>query len=148
MQAHGHTPPHAAGCVVYRHDERGGPLILMIKDQYGYWTLPKGHLEPGESAEAAAAREVLEETGVGGELGPLVGEISYPVTSRRGERYIKRVVFFLMRARTAEIVPEAGEGISEAGWLPPDEALARIGYQDMRELLGRAVSLIRGQPTG
>lgn len=134
--------PHAAGCVVYRHDAAGGPLILLIKDQYGFWTLPKGHLEDGEEAPAAAAREVEEETGVSGALGPLVGQISYPVVTKKGRRYVKRVAFYLMRADGERIVPQAEEGISAAGWYPPQEALALNGYADMRPVIVRAVELI------
>ena len=136
------TSPHAAGCVVYRFGEGGAPLLLLIRDQYGRWTLPKGHLERGEPASAAAVRETLEETGVAGELGALVGEISYPVTNRRGETYTKRVAFYLLRADGSAVTPQADEGISDAGWFPPDEALARNGYEDMRGLLRRAIELI------
>jgi 8-oxo-dGTP pyrophosphatase MutT (NUDIX family) len=49
-----------AGCVVYRRDGAGAPLVLLIYDKYGRWTLPKGHLEPGETEQAAAVREVFE----------------------------------------------------------------------------------------
>lgn len=136
------TRPHAAGCVVYRLGEVSAPLVLLIQDQYGRWTLPKGHLERGEAAHAAAVRETLEETGVAGELGAPVGEISYPVTNRRGETYTKRVAFYLLRAASGEVTPQADEGISDAGWFPPGEALARIGYEDMRGLLRRAIELI------
>ncbi|MEN9938421.1 MAG: hypothetical protein RLZZ387_5000 [Chloroflexota bacterium] len=136
------TPPHAAGCVAYRRDAAGAPLVLMIEDQYGRWTLPKGHLEPGEGAAEAAQRETEEETGVSGELGPLVGEITYPVTRRSGETYTKRVAFYLLRAAGDALALQAEEGISAAGWLTPEEALARNGYEDMRGLLVRAVELI------
>lgn len=136
------TLPHAAGCVVYRRDGAGAPLVLLIKDQYGFWTLPKGHLDPGESAAEAAVREVCEETGVAGELGPYLGEVTYPVTGRRGERYIKRVAFFLMLAHAEAVTPQAEEGISAARWYPPQEALARNGYRDMGAVLRRAVELI------
>jgi 8-oxo-dGTP diphosphatase len=134
--------PHAAGCVAYRYGADGAPLVLMIKDQYGRWTLPKGHLERGESAPDAALRETYEETGVSGELGPFVGEVTYPVTTRSGERYIKHVAFFLLHARSGEVTPEAAEGISAAGWFAPAEVLARNGYEDMRPLLERALEVL------
>jgi 8-oxo-dGTP pyrophosphatase MutT (NUDIX family) len=146
MTAEADALPHAAGCVVYRYDTSGAPLILMIRDQYGHWTLPKGHLDPGEGAAEAAVREVREETGVSGALGPPLGEISYPVTSRRGETYVKRVAFFLLRASSEQLTPEAAEGISAAGWYPPRVALARNGYEDTHEVLSRAVELIAAEP--
>src|SRR5262249_17291528 len=61
------SPQRAAGCVVYRYDGRA-PLVLLILDKYGRWTLPKGHLKAGEREEQAAMREVLEETAAPGTL--------------------------------------------------------------------------------
>ena len=53
----------SAGGVVVRHGD-GGPLFLLIRDSYGNWGFPKGHLEDGEAPEAAALREVVEESGL------------------------------------------------------------------------------------
>lgn len=137
--------PHAAGCIAYLRGAGGAPLVLMIKDQYGRWTLPKGHLEAGEDAPAAAERETLEETGVAGDLGPFVGEISYAVTTRRGERFTKRVAFYLLRAAGSDARPEQAEGISAVGWFAPAEALARNGYDDVRQVLRRALEMIAAE---
>jgi 8-oxo-dGTP pyrophosphatase MutT (NUDIX family) len=128
----------AAGCVVYRYDEAGALKILLIHDKYGRWTLPKGHLHDGESEPDAAAREVLEETGVTGVLGALIDRISYTVRGKRGEARPKQVAFFLMRAASAAATPQADEGISAAEWFAPDAALAQIGYPQVREVLARA----------
>lgn len=130
-----------AGCVVYRYAADSSPLILLIYDKYGCWTLPKGHLDPGEHEEDAAAREVREETGISGELGALIGRIDYQVV-KRGEQHDKQVAFFLMHAANHAIVPQADEGISAAGWFPPDEALARSGYPQVSDVLTRAIEKI------
>ena len=132
----------AAGCVVYRHDATGAPLLLLIHDQYGRWTLPKGHLEAGESEQTAAVREVLEETGLSGELGALVARIVYTVRSKRGMERLKQVAFFLLRADNSEAHPQAEEGISAAEWFAPEVALARIGYPQVRDVLARAVTML------
>jgi 8-oxo-dGTP diphosphatase len=132
----------AAGCVVYRDDGAGGRLILLIHDKYGSWTLPKGHLEPGEDEQAAAIREVFEETGIMGVLGPLVATIAYEVLTRKGERRDKRVTFFLMRAAMAEIIPQADEGIGAADWFMPAAAAVRIGYPQVRDVLVRALQML------
>lgn len=133
--------PDAAGCVVYRYDERGQPLILLIHDQYGKWTLPKGHLDDGERVEAAAVREVREETGMTGELGAFVGAITY-VVQKKGKPYQKRVDFFLMRTGDGEAVPQAAEGISAVAWFPPAEAQMRAGYDQIRSIIARATEMI------
>ena len=132
----------AAGCVVYRYDPTGTPLLLLIHDQYGCWTLPKGHLEAGESEQAAAVREVLEETGLSGELGALVIRIVYTVRSKRGLERLKQVAFFLLRADSFEARPQAKEGISAAEWFAPEAALARIGYPQVRDVLARALTML------
>jgi len=132
----------AAGCVVYRHDSAGAPLLLLIHDQYGHWTLPKGHLEAGESEQAAAVREVLEETGLSGELGALVAHIVYTVRSKRGLERLKQVAFFLLHADGSEARPQAEEGISAAEWFTPEAALARIGYSQVRDVLAQAVTML------
>ncbi|MGB9754087.1 MAG: NUDIX hydrolase [Roseiflexus castenholzii] len=133
--------PDAAGCVVYRYDERGQPLILLIHDQYGKWTLPKGHLDDGESAAEAAVREVREETGVTGEVGAFVGSVTYMV-QKKGKPYRKRVDFFLMHADGGDAVPEAEEGISAVAWFPPHEAQMRVGYHQIRDIIVRATKII------
>lgn len=133
---------HAAGCVVY-WDDGAGARFLLIRDPYGRWTLPKGHLEGEESEREAAGREVAEETGVTGEVGAPVGEIRYAVTTKRGS-YEKRVMFFLMRADTTALAPQTSEGISAAGWYPAPEALRMIGYDQVRDILARAVDMLGG----
>jgi len=130
----------AAGCVVYRY-EGGTPLFLLIHDQYGRWTLPKGHLKPGESEADAAVREVLEETAIEGRLGPLVGRLSYPVV-KNGKPRQKEVAFFLLRADAGQAHPQADEGISAADWFAPEAALALVGYPQVRAVLMRAIEML------
>jgi 8-oxo-dGTP pyrophosphatase MutT (NUDIX family) len=132
----------AAGCVVYRHDPTGAPLLLLIHDKYGRWTLPKGHLEASESEQDIALREVLEETGVVGELGALVARIVYTVRSKRGLERPKQVTFFLLRADSFDVRPQAEEGISAAEWFAPEEALARVGYPQVRDVLTQAITML------
>ena len=132
----------AAGCIVYRHDSAGAPLLLLIQDKYGRWTLPKGHLEAGESDQDAAVREVFEETGLAGELGALVARIVYTVRSKRGMELLKQVTFFLLHADSPEARPQAEEGISAAEWFSPEQALARIGYPQVRDVLTQAIGML------
>jgi 8-oxo-dGTP pyrophosphatase MutT (NUDIX family) len=129
----------AAGCVVYRRDG-ASLLILLILDRYGRWTLPKGHLEPGESEEQAAAREVYEETAVAGALGPLVARIAYTIT-KNGRPRAKQVSFFLLHAAASRVAPQ-DEEVAAVEWFAPDEALARIGYTQVREVLEQAIEMM------
>jgi 8-oxo-dGTP diphosphatase len=133
-----------AGCVVYRHNQAGAPLVLLIYDKYGRWTLPKGHLEAGETEQDAAVREVFEETGLTGELGPLIARIGYTVLSKRGRPRTKQVTFFLMLAHGFAARPQQDEGIAAVEWFAPDVALGQIGYPQVREVLARALDLLAG----
>jgi 8-oxo-dGTP pyrophosphatase MutT (NUDIX family) len=134
--------PHdyAAGGVVYRLIE-GAPRILLIRDRYGRWTLPKGHLDPGETNEQAALREIAEETGVRGQIVRHVADITYQV-SKKGLRRNKTVAFFLVAALSQELSLPDDDEIQAAEWLAPDEALARIDYAQVRAVLAQALPLI------
>lgn len=133
----------AAGAIVYHYNaESSTPSILLICDQYGHWTLPKGHLNPGETEEAAAQREVLEETGVTGELGAFVERISYTV-HKKGGSFPKQVAFFLMRTESQHVTPQAEEGISAAEWFAPADALARVSYPQVRSVLAHGLSMLQ-----
>lgn len=131
----------AAGCVVYYHDHDGQIKILLICDQHNNWTLPKGHLEPGEAEPEAAEREVLEETGVRGALGPLIGRIGYGI-QKRGRPFRKEVAFYLMRADSPNCTPQIEEGISATAWFTPDQALAIADYASVREVIAEALRLL------
>jgi 8-oxo-dGTP diphosphatase len=148
MSKSNNPAPHArraAGCVVYFHGRDGAPQYLLIKDPYQRWTLPKGHLEGDESDADAAVREVWEETGVRGELEDQISKIVYGYTYK-GRPVEKRVVFFLMRATTTEVTPQSSEGITDAGWFTSDQAIAMIGYDQVRDVLARAVAILESEP--
>lgn len=130
----------AAGGVVYRRAEGGDFSVLLILDGYGKWGLPKGHIEPGETPEAAAIREVEEETSLRGlRLGGLLRTIDWHF---RSERCLIRKVchFYLIEAPEGDAVPLEAEGISACEWLPPGIALERISYANTRTVLDAAVA--------
>jgi 8-oxo-dGTP pyrophosphatase MutT (NUDIX family) len=128
----------SAGGVVVRSNG-GAPEVLLIRDPYRNWGLPKGHLEAGEDAAAAAVREVREETGLHRiELGPELGSIDWYF--RQEDRLVHNFCsFFLMRWLDGEAIPEVSEGITECVWLPPEEAMARVTYDNAREMIRAAV---------
>jgi 8-oxo-dGTP pyrophosphatase MutT (NUDIX family) len=77
----------AAGCVVWRRVADGIEVLLVHRPPpHDDWSLPKGKLEPGERHRDAAVREVHEETGVRGDLGPELGEVCYPLPSGADKR--------------------------------------------------------------
>ena len=133
----------SAGGVVYRLDG-GRPLFLLIRDSYRNWGFPKGHLEDGERAEAAALREVREETG----LAAL--EVRAPIETIdwyfrfRGRLIHKVCHFFLMETDRSETSPQRAEGITACRWAPFEEAHAAISYANARLVLERAQAIVAG----
>ena len=129
----------SAGGVVYRW--RGDvAYVLLIRDAYGHWGLPKGHLEAGESPEAAAVREVEEETGLGDlSLGPLLLTIDWFFRSRR-KLIHKYCHFYLVESPSGEAVPQLDEGITECIWLPLQHAMDQISYSNARDVLSVAAA--------
>ncbi|HEY2896719.1 MAG TPA: NUDIX hydrolase [Gemmatimonadaceae bacterium] len=135
----------SAGGVVYRV-EGGRPLFLLIRDSYRNWGFPKGHLEKRELPEAAALREVSEETGLGdlvvrAELATIDWHFRF-----RGKLIHKICHFFLMESENGATSPQREEGITACKWVPIDEALTLISYANAREVLQRAAEMVGGAP--
>lgn len=135
-------PILSAGGVVCCTDAAGEVLVLLIQDKQGVWTLPKGRLETGESEATAAQREVGEETGIVCAIGPLVQRVQYPIY-KNGAWRDKTVAYFLACAAYAAPTPCAAEGIGAAQWVAPAAALPLIGYAQVREVVRRALDLLK-----
>lgn len=107
---------------------QGAPHVLLIRDPYEKWGLPKGHAENGEAVHDTALREVSEETGLTDlELGPELVTIDWRFRAQ-GKEIHKFATFFLMFSAHGDPVPEAAEGITGAEWVRLDEAHERISY--------------------
>lgn len=100
--------------------------------------LPKGHPDGNESAEAAATREVREETGVEAELIGKLGEVHYWYQRKR-KRVFKRVAFFLFEYRSGDLADHDHE-VEEARWIPLVQAARTLTYAGEREMVVRASS--------
>lgn len=100
--------------------------------------LPKGHLDPGETAEQAARREVAEETGVDATLVSELGDVCYRY-ERRGRPVDKMVRFYLFRYLSGDLGDHDHE-VEEARWVTFADALAQLTYPGEREIVQRVLS--------
>ncbi|MBA3411731.1 MAG: NUDIX hydrolase [Geodermatophilaceae bacterium] len=132
----------AGGLVV--DAERDVPAAALIGriDRKGrlLWSLPKGHIESGESPEDTAVREVAEETGIVGEILAPLGVIDFWFVAD-GRRIHKTVHHFLLRAVGGTLSDEDVE-VNEVAWVPLEELSARLAYADERALAERAPRLL------
>ena len=132
----------SAGGVVVRI-ERGNPLFLLIRDSYKNWGFPKGHLESGETPDAAALREVSEETGLAdlrlrGEIDTIDWYFRF-----RGRLIHKVCHFYLMESESTITCPQQDEGITACRWEPFERASELVSYENARTVLHRAHELVR-----
>ena len=122
-------------------DELTAALIGRV-DRRGrmMWSLPKGHIETGETAEQTAVREVAEETGISGTVLAPLGKIDYWFVSE-GRRIHKTVHHYLLRSIGGELSAEDYE-VSEVAWVPLHELPRRLTYSDERRLARMARGVI------
>lgn len=131
----------SAGGVVVRLGE-AEPRFLLIRDGYGHWGFPKGHLERGERADTAALREVMEETGLR-QVSVLASIAAIEWRFRfRGRLIQKHCQFFLMESPAGETRPQKAEGITDCRWATIDEAQALLDYENARGVLTQAGAMV------
>jgi len=120
------------------------PLGALIgrTDRHGrlLWSLPKGHIEQGETVEQAAVREVAEETGISGVIMGELGTIDFWFVAE-GRRIHKTVQHYLMRATGGEL-SDADVEVAEVAWVPLPEISGRLAYPDERGLVDTAGRLL------
>ncbi len=119
----------AMGLLIGRIDKRGRTL----------WSLPKGHIEPGESPEEAALREVLEETGIKSTITRSLGVIDFWFMAE-GKRIHKTVHHFLFAEKSGKLQPQLSE-VDEVKWFPLEDIAKTLAYPDERKLIQRSGDL-------
>ena len=118
------------GALIGRTDRQGRLL----------WSLPKGHIEAGETAEQAAVREVEEETGIAGEILAELGTIDFWFVAD-GRRIHKTVRHYLLRRVGGEL-SDADVEVDEVAWVPLSEIRGQLAYPDERGLVDTAGRLL------
>ena len=136
-----------AGGVIYRQSSKDPKRIeiLLIQDSIERWTIPKGHIEEGESPRQAAEREIREETGLQRmTVLDWLGKINFRYR-RANSLVLMTTEIFLVKAEggSHEVKPE--KWMASLAWLPANEALDKIEYEDIGKLILLALKKIRLQ---
>jgi len=134
-----------SGGIVFRRDKNGQAEILLIQDAKKRWTIPKGHVEPGEEPRGTAEREIQEETGLK-EMRVLnwLGKVNFRY--RRNKTLVLMAMhIYLVEAQgdTNQLKPE--EWLNDIKWFPAKEAIDKIEYEDISKLMLLGLRSIREQ---
>ena len=131
-----------AGGIIFRHGPQGDIEILLIQDVKDRWTIPKGHIEQGETAEQAARREIAEEAGLADvEILGWIGKIHFRY--RRLDRLVLMTTqIYLVRVVSGDEIQKE-EWMKGIKWFKFNEALDAIEYEDIGKLMLLAKKRIR-----
>jgi len=139
--------PTSGGIVFRRHPKTKAVEILLIQDAKNRWTIPKGHIEEGESAKDTAEREIREETGLK-DIRVLnwLGKINFRYR-RASSLVLMTTEIFLVEARgeTNKLQPE--DWMNGIKWFTANEALDKIEYEDIGKIILLALNKIRQNST-
>ena len=134
----------SAGGVAFRWRESQTEVAIVLMKPKLRWQLPKGIVDPGESPQVTAVREVREEAGVVTDLLKLIETIEYWYRSMKyGKpvRYHKFVHFYLLKYRIGEVTDHDHE-VEEARWVSPEEAIELLDFKSERDVVEKARELI------
>jgi len=133
----------SSGGVLFRREREQISIVLIARRDRSIWCLPKGIIEPDETAEEAAEREVAEETGLKGEIIRKIGEVNYWFHSKRDKaRYYKTVHFFLMRYLSGDTADHDHEA-EEAKWFPINRVLDVMTFENERTIVNKALKMLK-----
>jgi 8-oxo-dGTP diphosphatase len=134
----------SAGGVAYRRQDDHIEVVLISVGERGRWQLPKGMIDEAESIEAAAMREVREETGLETEMIRSIDKVEYWFYSKsgvRGVRFHKVVHFYLLQCLSGDVRDHDDE-VNEARWFEINEAIEALTFPNEKNIVQQAAEMI------
>lgn len=132
-----------AGGVVWRRNKEGGIEILLLQDVKGRWSIPKGHIEEGESPKETAEREITEETGLQEmRIMNWLGKTSFRYR-RQNSLVLMTTQIYLVEAKGDTKNIQKEDIYKSLEWLPASKAVEVIEYDDIGKLILIALKKIR-----
>jgi 8-oxo-dGTP pyrophosphatase MutT (NUDIX family) len=137
----------SAGGVAFRWKDSEPQIAIVQMKPKLRWQLPKGIVDPGESPEVTAVREVKEEAGIETERIALIETIEYwyrSVSNGQPVRYHKYVHFYLLEYRSGDVSDHDHE-VEETRWVSSDEAVEMLEFKSEREVVEKARKMIESR---
>jgi 8-oxo-dGTP diphosphatase len=131
------TRSRAAGGLVWRRGAQGPEILVVYRERYKDWSLPKGKLDKGEGWTAAALREVKEETGIKARLGPFAGEVVYTYADPKGGSVSKVVRYWHMAVKRDKGFKPNKE-IARIAWWSVKKARKKLSHTAETKLIAKA----------
>lgn len=131
------------GAVVYSIDSENEVRFALVHDVFGYWTLSKGSIEEGESAEEGTIREIKEEIGLDIVIEDKLGENEYIANHPERGKIRKQVSYYLGKAKYGPLTLEVGTGgLDDAKWFTLSEISDLRMYADVTELMKKSIERV------
>jgi len=132
----------SAGGAVYRKVNSKIEFLIVRHSGHHRWVLPKGWIDPGETKEQTAIREVKEEAGVEAEIQEHLGEVTIFYTSPEKEKVRKTSQFFLMKYKEGDPGKDHGWEVENTQWLTAKEAVKKLDYPGEKKMIEKAIILL------
>jgi N utilization substance protein B len=134
-----------AGAVVFSKDSHT-LMIALVHDVFGYWTLPKGHIQGENAHEEEVARTIKREIGIDSKVLDLIGENEYIANKPEQGKVVKHVSYYLATSAYEPVFLEKKGGLDDVKWFSYKESSSLRMYDDIKSIIQKAHALLETNP--